>query len=310
MSLKKSFFNASFFKSNIKRFWWISVGYLVLFLTFGLLILIDSEVTDGFVGMNVAGIIGALIVPVILFSYLNSSGAVSSIHAFPIKRRVLFVTNIKTLYFLLVMPAVICYTIAIFYSIFNSIFVVGELLELFTLYIIFVTICGASSTLASMVTGNSIAGCIFSALLFGFPYYTEAIVKSFLALNINGLGDNFDVYTVENLSAYEINSFMGICFILGILIFVLSWFLYKKRKLEANGDIIAHKFLKPVFIGCVSFYLGLLGYFYLGAIYENHLLFILPFGFLGFLVSFMLSKKAFSLKGILKPLLIFSLCEV
>lgn len=306
MSLKTSYFNLPLFKSNLKRFWWIGAGVMLGFLTIALLFLFDDETTDGFAIMNAILIGVAGILPAILFSYLNNSGAVTCLHALPIKRKAHFITNLLTIYFLILVPAIIAYVIGFSYCIVDFPRGIVDLWEYFVVLVICITIAASAGTLGSMITGNTISAIAFAVLFYAFPFYAEGVLKGFLSSNVFGIWD-VEYYSLENMSITDINPFMVGWFIVGIIVLIASWFLYKNRKLETNGDIISFKFLKPIFIAAVSVFSGLIGYFYLGVFFDDSIFLMLPFGILGAVVSYMLAKKAFTIKGIWKPVLIYVL---
>lgn len=306
MNLRTSYFNLSLFKSNLKRFCWIGIAVLVAFLTVALLYLFNEDSVDGFCIMSTVAIGVAGILPAILFSYLNSSGAVTCLHALPIKRKAHFITNIATIFVLILVPAIIAYAIGFIYCLSELPTGIKDLIDYFIALIMCITIASSAGTLASMITGNTIAAIAFTIILFAFPFYSEWIVKSFLSVNVYGMWD-VEYYILGNFSLMEPNTIMTVLFAVGVVEFVASWFLYKYRKLETNGDIISFNFLKPVFIAGVSLFSGLIGYFYLGIFFKNSIFLMLPFGILGAVVSYMLSKKAFTIKGIWKPVLIYVL---
>ena len=306
MSLKTSYFNMPLFKSNLKRFWWIGAGVMLGFLTIALLLLFDNGTSEGYAIMNALLIGVAGILPAILFAYLNNSGSVTCLHALPIKRKAHFITNILTIYKLILTPAIIAYGIGFLYCLFEKPYEISNLIEYFPVLIICVTIAMSAGTLGSMITGNTIAAIAFAILFFTFPFYAEGVLKGFLSENVYGMWD-IQYYSLNNMSVQEVNPFMLGWFIVSVIGLFVSWFLYKNRNLETNGDIISFKFLKPIFIGCVSLFAGLIGYFYLCAFFDNSIFLMLPFGMLGAVVSYMLAKKAFTIKGIWKPVLIYVL---
>ncbi len=308
MSLKTSFFNSTLFKANIRRFWWVGAGYIVLFLTVAVLPMIDSGYTDGLMIVNVLTALACALMPSILFSYLNSAGSVTCLHAFPIKRKAHYITNILTIYALFLAPMLVGYAFSAVYAVLNNPIDFPEVIEYFVLGIIMMTITSSGAALGVMVTGNTIASIVFGALFIGFPFYTEAIFKEFLRLNVYGIWQHFDYIMLENFRVDKLNGFMWIYFIISLIVFAAVWFLYKYRKLESNGDIIAFSFLKPLFIGAVAIFVGFLGYFYLYSLYRiSNIFFMLPFGIIGIIVSYMLSRKAFTFKGMWKPAVIYTL---
>lgn len=306
MNLKTSYFNLPLFKSNLKRFWWMGGAVLLGFLTVALLILFDDNSTDGYTIMNVLLIAVAGVMPAIFFSYLNSPGPVTCLHALPVKRKAHFITNIVTVYTLILVPAIIAYGIGFLYCILKEPIHTVDLAENLMALLVCITIAMSAGTLGSMITGNTIAAIAFAGLLFACPFYGEGVLKGFLSANLYGMWD-VTYYSMENMSVLDVNPFMLGWFVVAVAGLIVAWFLYKNRRLEANGDIIAFKFLKPLFIACVSLFSGLIGYFYLGIFFGDSIFLMLPFGILGAVVSYMLAKKAFTLKGIWKPVLIYAL---
>lgn len=304
MSLKTSYFNLPLFKSNLRRFWWIGAGVLLAYLTVALLFLFDEDTSEGFAVMNAVVVGVAGILPAILFSYLNNSGSVTCLHALPVKRKAHFLTNLATVYALILVPAIISYAIGFFYCVLEMPIGIGNLADYFVMLIICATIATSAGTLGSMITGNTIAAIFFAILFFAFPFYAEGVLKGFLSTNVFGIWD-VEYYSLDNMSILKANPFMIGWFIASIIGLIVSWFLYKNRKLETNGDIISFSFLKPVFIAAVSVFAGLIGYFYLNVFFDDSIFLMLPFGILGAVVSYMLSKKAFTIKGIWKPILIY-----
>ena len=305
MNLKTSYFNAPLFKLNLKRFWWIGAGVMLGFLTVALLSLFDYQSTDGYEIMNVLLIGVAGILPAIMFSYLNNSGSVTCLHALPVKRRAHFLTGIVTIYTLILVPAIIAYAVGVLYCVVKEPIEINNLIELFPALIVCITIAISAGTLGSMITGNTIAAIAFGILLFAFPFYAEAVFKGFLSLNLYGMW-RVEYFSLENFSPFKVNNYMICLFAVACAGLFVGWLLYKNRKLETNGDIISFKFLKPIFIAGVSLFAGLIGYFYLGIFFADNIFLMLPFGILGAVVSYMLAKKAFTVKGIWKPILIYA----
>ena len=115
------------------------------------------------------------------------------------------------------------------------------------------------------------------------------------------------VYTIENFSIRKVNWFMIIFLLVAIAQMFAAWYLYKKRALETNGDIISFKFLKPVFMAFVSAFSGTLGYFYFNSFFDNSIFYLLPFGIIGIIASYMLSKKTLNIKGAWKGIIVYVL---
>lgn len=313
MSLKTSFFNITLFKANLKRFWWVSAAYVVLYLILVVLPMTDYNgfLRDGYIVINVLSALTCSVLPAIVFSYLNSSGSVTCMHAFPIKRRTHFTTSVISAYSLILIPMLIMYFISAIYILLSDTTEFLDVCEMFLSGVILMTVTMSGATLGSMITGNTISAIVFGGLFIGFPFYTELILKSFLELNVYGLWTETNLFMFEDFTVNEVNGFMLGYFAVNLALFIVSGLLYDKRRLETNGDIISFEFLKPAFIGSVAVFFGFLGYFYLYGIYRlNSIFYMIPFGIIGVTVSYMLSKNAFTLKGIWRPYAIYVLAVV
>ena len=310
MNLKTSYFNTTLFKANLKRFWWVAAIFFVAFLTFGILPVITEHDINGFYAMTVIACIISSVMPTMLFSYLDFPGSVTCMHAFPIKRKAHYITHIFTMYALILVPAVICSIIATpLCADYTEIYIETATPQLIWLnmlvMLIYITVFISAGTLGNMVTGNPIAAIIFTGLFAALPYYSEVIAKSFIKNNLFGMPDS-EVISLYATNIDVITPFMKWMAVIWAAMFVASWLLYKYRNLETQGDIISFKFLKPIFVGCVSVFLGLLGYFYFMAMFEtDSVFFMLPFGLLGVIISNMLAKKSFTLKGVVRPFTIY-----
>lgn len=313
MNSKTSFFSRSIFEANIKRFWWISAGLFVWILAFSLLPLTENNSTDGFSVLNLFAIVYGVVVPPLMFAYLNSANSVTALHAFPIKRSTHYITNIISYLVIMLVPVILGYLIAFGYIGASDVSIragqgrydmIKSLCETLLMNGVIVIIFSGASLLGIMATGNTVAAIVFGAIFAGFPYYTEIFIKGFLEMNVYGIWRN-SYLLIENFRVDELNAFMGIMFVVGVLCYIGAWFLYKYRKLEVNGDIIAFKWLKPVFMAGVSVYMGFMGYFYLSDMFEKNIFLMLPFGIIGIIISYMLSKKAFTFKGIWKPMIVY-----
>ena len=307
MNLKTSYFNMPLFGANLKRFWWIGALYFVAFMSIGVLVLVNDKQIEGFAAMNAFSMFLAAIMPVIFFSYLNSSGAVTCLHAFPIKRKAHYITHIKTMYILILVPAVISYLIGIGYCYATHLLLRQKLLMSALALIPLITFAMSCGVLGVMCTGNSIAAIAFSGIFIGLPFYSETMIRYFLELNIHGIYVD-SPYVMSNFRIDSVNTYMLVLTVASIAVFFLSWLLYKHRHLEVNGDIISYNFLKPIFIAGVSIFSGLIGYFYLNSLtFSKNIALLLPFGIIGIVISYMLSKKAFTVKGIYKPLIVYGI---
>lgn len=317
MSLKTSFFNKSLFKSDIKRFWWIGVlETLILFMVFAMPLF--QEYNDWYYSLYWDGAIaaiGAVSIGIValLFSYMHFSASVSSIHSFPLKKKCLYITKLVSGAFLTIAPvlinAVLIFVIQKFGPADKAI-VASDVIKWALVGVMYIFVIFSLATLTNSMTGNPVGTIVFTI---GFLVLPQILVEAFEGIC------NYELYGYWDSLAWNILNYIYVgehdllepanfIFYLaaGTLMLFGGYFLYKFRKLENYSEVIAYSWLKPVFIGIISFLTSFLGYMYLGGIFENYnLLYVLPFGILGTVIAWMIAKKSIKIKGILKPVLVY-----
>ena len=325
MSLKTLLFNKSIIKSDLKRFWWISaLGSIAVFVCCVLPLLYNSQdiysVTEEFAYNDFLNIVTfsafwvlvfSICTPILLFSYLYNAGSVSCIHGLPLKRKTLYFSHLITGFFLLMVPVFVNSVILCIlkFTVFDINYVVkfNYILKWIFQYALYTIIVYSGTTFVCMLTGNAIASLVLSVIAGLMPVFVLGSADFFL-------GQNFYGYYSKNLLSYTRNIYLmpralltSKCFIYiiaGIAAAGLGYILYKKRRLENYGEVLAFNSLKPIFIFCVALCSGLLGYMYFNGltnITSTFLIFVMiPFGLVGLVIAFMLSKRAFTLKGIFK----------
>ena len=330
MNSKTLLFNKSVIKSNLKRFWWIAVlESIAIFVTTILPLIYNSYDVRSWTEemaharfMNSASlsmiwiVIFSIGTAILLFNYLYNAGSVSCIHGLPLKRKTLYISNISTGLFLLIIPVFVNVLVLIILKLtmleVNYIVKFSFLLEWIFQYILYTLIVFSGTVFTSMLTGNAVASLAFSGIFALVPFFILAFTDFFLSQNLYG-------YYSQNLLQYteyiyifpsELMSYKCLIYIiLSALLLIIGGLLYKIRKLENYGEILSFPKLKPIFIFCAAVCFGLLGYAYfigINSIDSSAAIFVmLPFGIVGLIIAFMLSKKSFSLKGIVKHLVVY-----
>lgn len=296
MTLKTSSFkiNKTIFKKNWFRFWPIWVLYTVIMICMlpvmlytrvqstiswgledGPEILAMNKTTDLLSVMNYAMkpvlvAVFAILVAVAVFSYLYSSRSCNMMHAFPVKRTELFITNYVSGILFMIIPQVIAFLL--------SLAVCGVLdipdiryLGIWLLLMMGITFFFYSmAVFCCMLTGNLFAGIGFFAL-FNVIYIAVAAMWVYLADRIcYGIGSNVDVpgmalsplfylssgaalgidYDIVEQMITEVTitggKVVGLYCIPAVIFILLSVFLYKRRHLECAAEVSAHKFVKPL----------------------------------------------------------------
>ncbi len=327
MNRQASCFNWALFRSNTKRFWWVSALHLLGILLLGILPLyIDyHDRAVSFYGAEhyansrllSASIFPYLILGVLtvglsalLFSYLNSKSATATMHAVPLKRKTLYITNVVFGLLSLTLPILIGGGVLLLMranpNISHTISLSHVGLWMATQFA-YAIIGFSFSVFIGMLTANSVAHLVLTYIFALLPLFIEAAIREILKLNLYG----YAPYSVENfVNRFVYLDIAKLCTLSGFLTYLAysvvlligGYFIYKARHLENTAEIVAFPRLKPIFIYGVAVCFGVAGYFYLAELLRLcNLYLMLPFGILGLVIANMLTKKAFTLKGSLIP---------
>jgi len=335
MNLKTSLFNKMIIKSDLKRHWWVSVLNTLAILIFGIYsqfgryLLHDGyrympKVETTFWGSRMYGVLAICIPIIIAFCgftaimislYLNSSNTVSFMHGLPLKRGTHYASHFLSGLILVISPAVLN-AVILFFLRFNPILSqyieVSHIFKWLYCYTVYALVVYSGTTFVTLLTGNAFAAIGVTGGIALLPLVLAGFISVFFEQNLYGYYDEGIMRWIEYVYLNP-KMFFGwevLIYVVLILALVIgTYFIYKKRHLENHGEVIAFPKLKPVFIYGVAVVAGFLGYLYCSAVTADaSMWWILPFGLLGIIIAFMLSKKAFTLKGSLKPILIYTAC--
>lgn len=330
MSSKTSFFNKSIFKSDIKRFWWTSLlEALILFVSTVIPIYnrcVNHLEYNGigysygrfspewlYYGGIIILVAFAVGVPVILFSYIHFSASMSTHHSFPVKRSQLLWTKTIIGLMLTIIPILINGLIL------GAIVTVPEYRELIGIIpiikwclsgILYTVVIFALAVAVNMMTGHPVGTLIFTGGFAVLPAIVIIFLEAFFSVEYYGYSGSNMAHILNYVYPHEewLMTFPSylIYIIMGAAFFVGAYFLYKYRKLENHGEVIAFSWLKPVFIGIVAMLASMLSWAYFnGVLGLNGVLWIIPLGVIGTIIAWMVSRKSLSLRGVHKPVLIF-----
>lgn len=329
MNSKTSFFNKSVIRSDFKRLWWLAaIQTLLIFISFTLILLMDlrdfervasERFADSVIYHNgVGSFFFSCTIPVaastLLFSYLNSSKAVSCTHAMPIKRGTFFTSHMLSGAVLLILPVIVNVIILLLYRLDPTVAVAYRLSHLAIwagIYLLYSMVVFTGSAMICMLVGNSIAAIALTYVIAFLPYLAESLVYYFMEEQLWGY-----VGGIQNhLSHFLYIAPLQICshplnivkYLVFMLIFIAAaYLLYKARALENNGEVLAFPKLRPIFVYGVAVFLGMVGYAYLNAMMDTSSIFaLIPFGVVGIFGASMLVKKTLNPKVGFKPALIF-----
>ncbi len=323
MSLKTSFFNKSIFRSDLKRFWWISL-LETLILIMICVVPVYERYTNNYLGYSLRNMITwmngsvtilfafSIGVAILLFSYLHNGSSVSGYHCLPVKRKNIFATKLLSGAVITLTPIIISGIILICMLINPDIsgqYSILHVLKWIACGIIYTCTLFSLTTVINQFTGNSIGTLIFTGGILILPALIWSFFDSFFYKELYGYvhysGKAMDyIYASEKILMTAPGFALYAAFI--FIFTAFAYYLYKKRKLEVHGEVIAFSWLTPVFIGIVAMLSGMLSYVYFTEILHIPGVWtIIPLGILGTAISYMISRKSLSPKGIFKPLSIY-----
>ena len=285
MPSKRSFFNRTLFLKNLGRFWplWGGVSLAGAMLPLYLLLAMLQrqihwvEPLEFAEGLSAAA---AYLVPAFtcgyailcamaVWGYLCNSRSAGMMHALPVDRTCLFVTGVLSGLAMILIPyavtgGLLC-LIALFCGAFHLTAVVTTVLTVAFAAVLFF----GMATLCAMLTGNIFAlPALYLLLNFLSPLLESLIfniAQQFL-VGINSEAFRFNVLSpiVQIYSRFtaRYTRFTGegdptvslhglwvpaLYALAGLGMLALAWFLYRKRHSERAGDVVAFRWLRPVF---------------------------------------------------------------
>lgn len=290
MQSKTSFFNKTIFRKNITHFWPIWVLYSIfciwsmpVYSYFNIRCYdnagyIASELAYLKVWRALEGIqlsmnpwilfTFAIISAVAVFSYLYNSRSANMIHALPVRREELFVTNYLSGFLFMIVPQLVSFLLTVFVWFGNGITHLEYLLQWLGIMTGETFFAYSLGIFCVMLTGNMVAApayfVIFNylyqgiwnvwnmvrrTLIYGFSGNTEIaygagiVPIEYFRKNVRVVypeGATFQLPVIEGMGCLK-------WYILAALILVvMAMLMYQKRQLECAGDMIAISWVKPV----------------------------------------------------------------
>ncbi|MBQ4086729.1 MAG: hypothetical protein IJC78_00600 [Clostridia bacterium] len=331
MKRQISFFNKTVFRADVKRFWWIPILHTLAIVLTCLVpfyervtYLLESKQITGYEDIGFGYInshwsnyclpsyfllfVAAVVLSMLLFSYLNKKSAVATAHAQPVTRLSLYVTHILYGLLALIVPVVVISVALLFV---RSDAMMAQVLSLSDIWtwayttLTYSAIAFSLTTCAGMLVGNVIAQPIFACIFAALPIFAEVMVKGVATTHLYGYSDDINFITQKlYLGVEQITEPSGaiLYLVLSVVFLALGFGIYKLRHLENHGEVIAFPRLKPVFVYGVALCAGFLGFAYIYALTDMaNLLFMIPFGIVGLLIANFIAKKAFTVKGAAIP---------
>ncbi len=321
MSSRTSFFNKALFLSDVKRYWWLCLANTLLLTLCCVVPVYDRCINHNlysygtnptWIGAGVfINILFSLGTGTILFSYMHFNSSVSTMHSLPVKRSTIYVTKLITSLVFLIVPIVISSVLLAFITPLGNFSIIDVLIWLYQ-GVVYAVLILSLTVIVNMMTGNPIGTIVFTIGFAIVPLVLFALLEMVFSNTIYGYFGTIEdwlQYIYIGPNGLTTTEFGFIYPILSLTLLVGAYVLYKFRKSEKHGEVISFKFLVPVFIGIIASIASGLSYAYFGEFLGIHSLFtLIPFGILGTAIAYMVYKKAFSFKGIYKPLGIYLVC--
>jgi len=326
MNSKMKSFKKSIFGADIRQLWIFSLlyGIIIFFGTFFDFYL-DNEpygnaIPYSFVNSrffeysclsNFFGLCAGAVLALRLFAYLYSTNAISFYHGLPFKRKSIFISKILSGAVLLTAPVLINFAIVGITKLCGSYIQIRWFGLIYWLanQVIYSLLAFSFVTFGVMLSGNILALLATCILLSIAPLtiigFIHTVCQNYL------LGYAYDptnffsfIYITPDVLLFKAR---GIIYIIAIpILFIISYFMYKKRDLERCGEAVVFPKLKIAFIYFAGLLGGIFSYFYFSIWNFKTLLFMLPFGIIAVIIANMINRRSVTLKGAFSHTVIFT----
>lgn len=234
----------------------------------------------------------AILCAMVVWSYLYNTRSTGMMHTLPIRREGIFATNFLSGMAMMIIPYAVtgglCVLLSIICSSFDPVGLINTILSVLGMSFFYF----ASATFVAFITGNIFA---LPALYFLFHFLAELIEFIFTQLasdflvGVNayytgalcclsptvyltqrlGVARTYTdplpvrsgAYAPAELISVELENawLIGVYALVGAVFLALAWLLYRRRRSESAGDVVAVGWMKPVFRYGVAALAALLG---------------------------------------------------
>jgi len=213
----------------------------------------------------------AVLCAMVVWGYLYNPKAVGMFHALPVDRTCLFITNTVSGLVMVIIPyavtGLLLCLLALCWGFFHLAAVLNTVLAILLLTVTFF----GMSTLCAMLTGHIIMLPALYILLNFLAPLLEALIFSLTKQFLIGIGPegtfmdlspvlgiygkftcnyNYNYYGPDaGENTPVLNGLLAVALyaLAGLVMLALAWFLYKKRHSECAGDVVAFRWMRPVF---------------------------------------------------------------
>lgn len=280
--------NSTLYRKNLKRFWpiWASYGVILLLvpLTFLLTWLDRNEILDiNIVAMDLLGFVSpmglilsavwSIVSAMAVFSYLYNSRSVQLYHALPIRREGLYLTNYLSGLSFLVLPLGVVFLFTLAVEAVSGTLMLWPLLQWLIAQVCFALFFYSFAAFCALFVGHIVALPVFYGILnflaFGMSQLLSELFRQFvygyhswpaMSQLAQWLSPFIVLYREGGVRVAEDGGyfFTGLATALvyalaGLVLAALGLVVYRTRPLETAGDVVAVKWVRPVFKYGVAF---------------------------------------------------------
>ena len=233
-----------------------------------------------------------VLVSILLFKYTNEEKSSSFIHGLPISKRKLYITNILTGIVMYVIPFLVNLIIIILLNLgeMGKYIQFADIMKWFGVCMLYNTIFFAFATFIGTFCASKISHGILTYILMYAPIGGLAIASIIMEsalFGFKGLSNNLEEFRgwpfikiiedFREMGSYYLSQTIKfetstiIIYIASIIVMlVLGYFIYKKRKLEITKEFIAFKGLRSFVKYVATFLVNLLSYMYFYDVIGKH----------------------------------------
>lgn len=280
--------NSTLYRKNLKRFWpiWASYGVILLLvpLTFLLTWLDRNEILDiNIVAMDLLGFVSpmglilsavwSIVSAMAVFSYLYNSRSVQLYHALPIRREGLYLTNYLSGLSFLVLPLGVVFLFTLAVEAVSGTLMLWPLFQWLIAQVCFALFFYSFAAFCALFVGHIMALPVFYGILnflaFGMSQLLSELFRQFvygyhswpaMSQLAQWLSPFIVLYREGGVRVAEDGGyfFTGLATALvyalaGLVLAALGLVVYRTRPLETAGDVVAVKWVRPVFKYGVAF---------------------------------------------------------
>lgn len=218
--------------------------------------------------MLILPVLVTMLVPTVaallIFNYIHSPRHAIFTHSMPVSRKANYFSSLCGGLTLMALPVVINAIILIIISLLGYGKVVGLIPSLvwMLVFLAVIFIMFSVATLASFLAGNPFSAAAINLIIHLIPFMLAASVSFFGDRYLYGFANDNEMFENMLMGSPLINLFTNLLggdvyyffknmsvwvfLVVSIVLFVLSYFLYKYRKVELSGDVAGFKIMHPI----------------------------------------------------------------